>query len=405
MKILVASQHFYPESFRINDIVQSLSGMGHDITVITGKPNYPEGKIYKGYKSFGVQNEKIWGCDIYRFPILPRGKGGAVNLIFNYVSYIFSGIILAPLYLRKKNFDVVFCYATSPILQVIPAIFLAHLRGAKLVVNVQDLWPESLIATKYVSNKLVLFFVKKIVQFIYGKSDLLLVQSECFRDRIIQLSSDAKIIYWPNSVPDFFSITSGDSVSNSEKSKFTVLFAGNLGVAQSLETIIGAASFLQEISSEVEILVAGHGSRADWLSNQIKERNLRNIKMLGRLPFNEMPDLMKKSSALLVTLANEEIFNLTIPNKVQAYMSVGKPIIGSIGGEGARIINESKSGIAISPENYLELANTILIMEKMDDEELSLYGINGKKYFEENFNHKKLVDKLVTYFSELSGKV
>lgn len=404
MKILISSQHFYPENFRVNDIVESLSKLGYDITVITGKPNYPEGKIYPGYEQFGVQRDNFIGCNIFRLPVFLRGRGSAVRLALNYLSYILSGIFLAPLYLRRKNFDVVFCYATSPFLQVIPAIFLAYIKKSKLVVNVQDLWPESLSATNYISNKFILFLVGKIVQFIYKKSDLLLVQSEGFKDRISRFNPDAKIIYWPNSVPDFFSENIAVSgLNKKDSSKFTVLFAGNLGIAQSLETIVEAATLLLDINPDVEIIIAGNGSQATWLANEIKLRNLINMKMLGRLPQESMPALMRKSSALLVCLANKEIFNLTIPNKVQAYMAIGKPIVGSIGGEGAKIIEESKSGIVSSPEDYVGLAYAISSMAKSGADELLLYGMNGRDYFEKNFNHNKLIIDLVTYFRNISG--
>lgn len=180
MRILVVSQYFAPEVFRINEVVQSLAAKGAVVDVLTGKPNYPEGKFFAGYSAWGCKTERALGATVYRVPIFSRGERGALRLVLNYLSFVISGLLWGPWLLRERRYDVVFVYGLSPILSAIPAVFLAWLKGRRLVVWVQDLWPESLSATDYVRDKTALAIVEVVVRWIYRHTDLLLVQSRAF---------------------------------------------------------------------------------------------------------------------------------------------------------------------------------------------------------------------------------
>lgn len=401
-KILIVSQYFWPESFRINDVAKTLLEKGIEVEILTGKPNYPQGKIFPGYKAWGCQRESYQGLNINRIPLLARGRGG-VRLALNYVSFIVSGLIFAPWMLRNKKYDVIFVYAPSPILQAIPAIFLGWLKACPVALWVQDLWPESLSATGYVQNRVVLKLVERLVRLIYKHTDLLLVQSKAFLAPVAALAKGQPIVYYPNSVEaafyDFPAISLPDIPSLA--GKFPVLFAGNVGVGQAVEVIVEAAELLRAYP-DISFVVLGQGSRWTWLQEQVQTRNLSNLHLAGSYPVETMPGLMRQAAALLVTLADQPIFAATIPNKIQAYMAVGKPILACLNGEGARIVSAANAGLAIPAENAAALAEGVLHLYRMSAEEREKIGQNGREYFREHFDHERLVNQLIDHLHELT---
>ncbi len=405
MKILIVSQYFWPENFYINQLAIDLKKRGMDVDVLTAKPNYPEGRFYDGYKAFGLKQELWQDIKIYRVPILARGSKSALRLAFNYLSYILSALLFAPLILRKNKYDIIFVYAPSPIFQVIPASFLGWLKGIPVVLWVQDLWPQSAEATGYIKSTWLLKILERFVKFSYAHTDLILVQSQAFIDPVSKLAPPIPVLYYPNSVdkdfytpkelnvPDIGSLTSG----------FSVLFAGNVGEAQSMETIVSAAEELLPYK-EIKIVIIGSGSKINRLSKEIKQKSLTNVVLEGMYPVETMPTLMRKASVLLVSLTNQPIFSLTIPSKIQAYLAVGRPIIASLNGEGARVINEAKVGMSVPAENARALAKAILKMYRMSDEQRLQLGENGRAYFKSNFDGDKLISELIGYFKRLVVK-
>jgi len=391
------SQHFWPESFPINDICASLADKGIKVDVLTGKPNYPQGKIFPGYRIWGCMMESYRGTEVNRIPLRPRGSGG-IGLALNYLSFVFSGLLVAPFLLRKKKFDVIFVYSPSPILQAIPAIFLGFLKGSPVVVWVQDLWPASLSATGYVSNRVVLKLVEWVVRFIYRHCDLILVQSQAFVAPVRKLASDTPIEYHPNSVSEVFSApTSGEipSVAGMD-ANFAVLFTGNIGQAQGVDVIVEAA-FLLKNYTDIQFVVMGDGSARQWMLDEVQKKALTNLHLPGRFPVESMPGFMQKASVLLVTLADREIFAATVPGKVQAYMASGRPIIACLNGEGARLLNEAEAGLATPAEDARALAKTILKLYRMPEGQRDEMGNNGREYCQRHFNHEGLIDRLIVH--------
>lgn len=403
MRALVVSQYFLPEGFRINDVVRSLVEKGVDVDVLTGKPNYPEGTFFRGYRAWGLQTEQLLGATVYRLPLVARGKRSALLLVLNFLSFVFSGLIFGPWITRGRSYDVVFVYGVSPILQAIPALLLGRLKRSRVIVWVQDLWPESLEATGYVRNRFFLRWVENLVRFIYGRADLLLVQSKGFIEPVSGLSSGTPVAYFPNSVESIFCDVPNVPLPDipALDDGFSVLFAGNIGVGQAVEVIVEAATLLKD-HSEIKFIVLGQGSRWDWLSEQVKVRDLKNLHLPGRYPIETMPGLMQKASALLVSLADQPIFAATIPNKVQAYMAIGRPILACLNGEGARIVVEAKSGFAVPAEDAYALAAAVLRLYKMPLEERLTMGANGRQYFKEHFDHDHLIDELIRYFESVA---
>lgn len=402
MRVLIVSQYFWPESFRINEIARTLLEKGVQIEVLTGKPNYPQGEIFSGYCAWGCQREIYQGININRIPLLARG-GGGWRLALNYLSFVVSGLIFAPWVLRKNKFDVIFVYAPSPILQAIPAIFLGWLKGCSVVLWVQDLWPESLSATGYVRNQTMLRLVEQVVRFIYRHTDLLLVQSRAFEEPVRILASNTPITYYPNSVDEAFCMPSTVAVPDIPGlgDGFSVMFAGNIGAAQAVEVIVEAATLLKG-HADIRFVVLGQGSRWEWMRQEVQMRGLTNLYLPGRFPVETMPGLMQKASALLVTLTDQPIFAVTVPNKVQAYMASGKPIIACLNGEGARVVIEAEAGLAVPAEDAKALADAILQLYEMTPMERERLGSNGRRYYKANYNHDQLVDQLIEHFKTVS---
>lgn len=404
MRILVLSQYFWPEGFIINDIVRLLAEDGHVVTVATGKPNYPDGAIFKGYRAGGCQQEHYLGTavKVVRVPLRPRYSGGAINLALNYLSFVASGLVCFPWLLRGNSFDAILVFAPSPIMQSIPAIPLKWIKGARLALWVQDLWPESLSATGFVKNRWILGAVAGMVGAIYRSVDLLLVQSKAFVAPVRCYSGATPVIYYPNSI-DASAV--GDSVPNlpaalSETLEryFCVVFAGNLGGAQGLDTVVEAARLLG--GGDIRIVLVGSGSRSAWLEEQKAALNLDNLVLPGRFPSQAMPAIFGQAGALLVSLSDEPVFAQTIPSKVQAYLAAGKPIVASINGEGARVALESGAALVSAAGDAASLAENIRRLARMSPLRRAAMGESGRRYFQANFEMRRQVRTLVALLAD-----
>ncbi|TSA58100.1 glycosyltransferase WbuB [bacterium] len=406
MKIFIVTQYFWPENFRINDLAASLALKGHEVTVLTGIPNYPEGKYFAGYGLFKNLRQNWDGVKILRLPVMPRGCGGSICLALNYFSFVVSGIVFAPFICRGK-FDLIFVYEPSPISVGLPAILLKKIKSTPLFFWVQDLWPESLSATGAVKSTIFLKLAKKLVHFIYHRCNLILVQSKAFIPSILSFGVDKnRIAYFPNSAEGLYCpMELGDDAPERKEIPrgFIVMFAGNIGAAQDFPTIISAAEKLRE-HTDIYWIVIGDGRMRRWAEDEVAARNLRrNFIFLGRHPAESMPRYFALADALLVTLKDEEIFKLTVPSKVQSYLACAKPIIASLAGEGARIIQEARTGFSCPPENPLGLAKLVLKMYHMDERERQAMGLNGRKYFESNFCRSKLINQLDNLIKGIKG--
>jgi len=367
--------------------------------VATAKPNYPGGEIFDGYKAWGVQRERFAeSVDVIRVPLWPRGRGGSRNLILNYLSFVATGLFLLPWLLRGRKFDSIVVFAMSPITQVIPAIPLKWLKRAHLAVWVQDLWPESLAATGFVRNPLALRMVGWMVRGIYACCDTLLLQSRAFFDPVARYACRSKLVYYPNSIalPSEKTVASEvpPQLLEELRENFCVVFAGNIGIAQSIETVVEAAELLRQYPA-LKFVLVGSGSRLEWVKERKASLGLDNLILAGRFPMEAMPQIFEHSSALLVSLRDEEIFSYTIPSKVQAYLAAGKPIIASLRGEGARVIEEAGAGKTCEPESANALVESILALMSLSLAEREQMGSAGQSYFNEHFDMDRQTERLV----------
>lgn len=402
MKVLVLTQYFFPETFRINEVVRSLKALASSVTVLTGQPNYPEGITYSGYRWWGCSRKNENGLDVIRVPLLPR-RGSKLFLTVNYISFVFFAFLVGGWITRNDKFDVIFCYAPSPLIQALPGIWFSKFFDVPFILNVQDLWPQSVEDAGKIKNKLLLFCLTKLVTYIYQNSDLILVSSRPFVEDIAMYVSDEKIFYLPNSVvmPNLGRLEPANRlIAEAFNWEFTCVFTGNLGRAQALEVIAEAAVYLRE-HPRIRLILFGSGSRYRWLESYVINNSLSNLILMGRHPIEEMGYVMSRASCLLLSLRDTKIFRLTVPNKLQAYMAAGRPIIGSIGGEGARLIEDSGAGFACAPGDPKALANAILHMYNLTSLQRRQMGEAAKKYFDENFDHDILMSSLVKHFNNI----
>ena len=397
MRILIVTNHFWPENFRINDLAVGLKEGGHEITVLTGIPNYPEGKFYPGYGFSRRRVEDYRGIRVVRFPLIPRGKGKSWNLILNYLSSALMACLLAPFYCRER-FDLIFVFETSPVTIGLPAIVVKKFQSIPIIFWVLDLWPESLAATGAVRSPRVLSLVKRLVRFIYRRCDKILVSSRGFSESIKAVGGyEGAIEYFPNWVePDYLAQAKEDvaaSLPDLPKG-FRVVFAGNIGAAQDFETILKAAAALVTYP-DIHWIILGDGRRAAWVREQVKARHLSSrVHLLGRFPSEMMPAFFARADALLITLKREPIFALTTPGKLQSYMAAGKPIIAVLDGEGAKLIEESGAGFAIQAENPGALAEKVIMLYRMAPEDRREMGARGRAYCSQHFDRDKAFAKL-----------
>lgn len=401
LHVLVISQHYWPESFRINSVVEALIAAGAEVSVLTGQPNYPDGKTFAGYRWYGIGKERHpAGYDIYRVPLLPRGRGGAARLALNYLSFIAAGWLVAPPLLRGRRFDVLFVYATSPVLQAFVGLPLGWLKGAKLVLWVQDLWPHALAATGYIRSPLLLRGVQRVVAWLYRRADLILAQSEAFVEAIRPYAGRAPVRYLPN--PGETGAAAGGPAAPTLPAAFNIVFAGNLGRVQALDTIVEAAALLRR-QGDIRITLFGSGVMEHWMALEIERRGLENLVMGGRLAPEAMPGVYAQADALLLTLVDDQMIAKTIPSKLQSYLAAGVPIVAATGGEAARIVTEAGAGLVCLPMDPTALASAILALHEMDGARRAAMGFAGLAYYRDNFEPGRVVHDLLEQLKALSG--
>jgi glycosyltransferase involved in cell wall biosynthesis len=395
MKILIVTQYYFPESFKSNDLSFELQKRGHEVTVLTGLPNYPEGKMYDGYGVFKNRKQEINGVKVIRSLLLLRGKGGGIRLFLNYFSFAFFASIKAFFLNFGNKYDAVIVHEPSPITQFYPALLLKKLQNAPVYFWVMDLWPESLEIAGGVKNKLILNFFKKMVITFYKNSEKILITSKGFKNSIVEKGDfENKLEYFPNWAED--SISEGDQnfpVPDLPVG-FKVMFAGNVGEAQDMESIMNSALALKD-HSEIKFIIVGDGRKMPFVQDFIEKNNLqKTVFTVGRFPVEAMASFFAKADVMLVSLKDDKIFNLTVPAKVQAYMSASKPIVAMLNGEGAEIIEEAKCGLAAPAGDSNKLAETILKMASLPKEELLQMGENSRNFFQANYQLSTCIDNL-----------
>lgn len=389
MKILVVCQYYYPEPFRITDICEELVRMGHEVTVLTGLPNYPMGVIPDEYKHHKKRNENINGVKVIRVWEIPRNNK-SLSLMFNYISFMIAGTIKA--FLMKQRYDVVFVNQLSPVLMAVPAIVYAKKNSKNIFLYSLDIWPESLIAYNITSDSIVYKIMLNVSKWIYNKAQMIAVTSIRFSDYYRNIISyDKEIRYLPQYAEDLFG-----NIEKKEHKGCNLVFAGNIGTVQNVQVIISAAKLLFNYK-DIVFHIVGDGAEYENCKNDAK--GLDNIIFYGRHSLEEMKKFYEIADAMLITLKDDKLLSYTLPGKIQTYMAAGKPIIGSINGETRRVINEAKCGYCVEADNAKALAEAILRFEKNRSLHSEM-GRNSLLYYKKHFSKEVFLKMLEDMLEE-----
>lgn len=398
MKILLVTSHFHPENFKANDMAFELARRGHDVTVLTPIPDYPQGRYYSGYGIFRKRVETVNGVRILRSFVTPRRDGSAKWLALNYLTYTAFSALQALWVGLTRRFDAVLVHETSPVMVGIPAVIVKKMQRLPMHFWVLDLWPESLEAAGGIRNPRILGIFRRLTAWIYRNSTRILISSKGFRESINAMGNfDSRIIFFPNWVDTAMTARAETQVPELPAG-FNVMFAGNIGDAQDMPHVLDAAERLR--GSRVNFILVGDGRKRQWTAGQIRERGLDNVYLLGRYPLEAMPALFAKADVLFMSLKDNPIFALTVPAKLQAYMSAGKPIVAMINGEGADTIADADCGWAVPAESPVELASLLGRISALPAAELAAKGANGLAYSTAHYNLTTCIDRLESLLQE-----
>jgi colanic acid biosynthesis glycosyl transferase WcaI len=396
MRILLVSSYYWPEPFRVAHVAAGLKARGHEVEVLTGVPNYPAGKFYDGYGPLGPFEEEHEGIRIHRAPLVPRGAGGALRLVLNYASFALTASWKA-ISIGRKKWDVVFVFQLSPVTAIFPAAVIRALYGTPVAIWVQDLWPESVASTGIGRFRPLYAVAKAISGWLYRRCDRIAGTSEAFQPRLEALGvAGWRLSYLPQWAEDFFSSSAARTAvpEGTWSAGFPIMFAGNLGRVQALETILAAAELVRD-DGEIRWVFVGDGSQREWLEAEVARRGLEGkVFVLGRRPAQEMPAFFARAGAMLVSLKRDDTMALTVPAKVQAYLAAGSPILGSIDGEGARVIEDAGAGLTAPASDSVALANIARRIKTLPAEERSAMGERGRAYSARHFDRDRCLDEL-----------
>lgn len=398
MRVLVLTQYFWPENFAINHLSVGLAENGCDVDVLTGMPNYPEGQIFKGYGGFRSCCDSYKGLRVVRVPMMPRGSS-RLSLATNYVSFPVSASLLGRRFL-KPSYDVVLVYAPSPATIGLAGLALKKQMNSALAFWVQDLWPESLSAAGGLDAPIVLRSVNAMVRRIYQGSDVVLLSSRGFEGPILAAGGDRrKLRYVPNTVEQHYRPihAADDAPERSElpRDGFKIVFGGNLGEAQGLETALKAAALLRH-RGDIHWIFIGEGRAQRELIAMRDALELQDcVHFIGSRPAAKMPSYFACADALLLSLRAEPIFELTVPSKLQAYLACGRPVLASLGGEGARLVMEAHAGSISEPGNPQALAQAALRMSDSSDADRRQMATSARLYFEAHFSRRRVIELLL----------
>lgn len=401
MKILLHTQWFDPEpTFKGLLFAKLLRNAGHEVEVLTGFPNYPGGNIYNGYKISLYQTEVIDGVLVHRVPLYPSHDNSAKKRVLNYISFAASSLVLG--LLKTRKIDVIYSYH-PPLTASLSAVFLGLFKRVPVVIDIQDLWPDTLAATGMLKNPKVLSIIGKFCNLTYRLATKVVVLSPGFKKRLIFRGvpeDKVEVIYnWcdEQAITNF----SPCEFKLPDNGKLNLLFAGNLGYAQGLPAIVKAADILKSNNIPVNIVFLGDGVSKQDAINMSKELELDNLFFLPRVPMNQVGALLSAADILLVHLNGDDLFKITIPSRTQSNLAIGKPIIMGVEGDAAELVKESGAGIVCKPNCPELLAEAITSMANKSANERAAMGQAGQKFYFEKLSVEKGVNHFIDIFKAI----
>lgn len=405
--LLVVTQYFWPENFLINDLVNELSKRGYKITVLTGKPNYPVGEIFSEFKKEPKKYSKFGNVSVLRVPILPRGNN-KITLFFNYISFLASCSCWGFVKLQKIKYDTIIVYQPSPILVALPAMLFSKIRKKPMILWVFDLWPETLRGVGVVKNPLILKFLDLLVGFIYSSCDLVLVQSQAFISSVSRYVDETqKIRYvpaWANTgVKELQNINKQVlEIKKLDNDKLHLFFGGNFGEAQALPSLLETMMLLKN-HPEIKWHFVGDGRRRKWFEDKLEKHvPKQRYSFYGQVETDTYVELIRKSDACLLTLSDNQVFNCTIPARLQMFFSLGKPVIAMSSGESKRIIEVANAGLTASAHDCQNFAKNIKKFKNLNYTQKEIFGRNGSSFYKMNFAKEKILNDFEHYIETLS---
>lgn len=403
MKVLYLTQYYTPEAvFVVPELAQSLQSLGHDVTVLTGFPNYPSGKLYPGYYLKHWQKENVDGIPVIRIPLYPNHSKVALKRALNFISFTATATLLGPLLTPRS--DVI--YVTYPPVTLgLPAWLLSRFQHVPFVSEIQDMWPENLRSTGYVNNEKILGLIDRFAKWSYRRAAAIRVISPGFRDNLLEKGVPSnKIRVIPNSIDtDFYRPIKPDPVLAQQlglTDRFNIMYAGTHGSAQDLRSVVEAASLLRD-ASRIQFVFVGTGTEILSLQELVQSRKLENVKFLGRYSVDVMADLYALADVLLLHLLDDPLYSITIPSKTQAYLASGKPVLAAVNGDAADLVKSASAGLTCPPSNPRELADTVLQFYKMSAADRYTMGQNGRRAACELFSKMKVVGEIAKIMEEV----
>ena len=392
--ILIISQYFYPEQFRINDIAAEWVKRGHRVTVLTGIPNYPQGKFYDGYHWFKNRREMWNGVEIVRIPLFPRGKS-SVGMVMNYCSFVASGFFWSCL--TRVKADLVFTFEVSPMTQALIGVWYSKRRKIPNYLYVQDLWPENVEIVTGIRSPVVIGPISKMVSYIYERCDKIFATSPSFVQAIQKRMSEDRgnVFYWPQYAEDFYRPVSEGSGLIPQDGVLNITFTGNIGKAQGLEILPKAAKLLKQENIHVRFHIVGDGRNKESFLSSIRENDVwEYFRLLGRHPAENIASILSESDVAFLSFANNPLYSKTIPAKLQSYMACGIPILASACGETKRVIEEADCGFVSEIGDAEALVEKIKLFSSISCERRDQMRQNAVDYCKLHFEKKRLLDDI-----------
>jgi len=392
-KILIVTEYFYPEEFKINEIALEWKNKGYEVDVLTNFPTYPAGKIFDGYENRWYQKDNYEGINIYRVKAVTGYKDSLFKKLLKYFAFMFLGSFVALKIGRKYNY--IFGFDIAALTSMIPAVLLKKFYNKRVTLWIQDVWPDSVYAYGFKKSKLLSFFLDALVKFVYKNSTNFAISGQGFLKKIEPYLTEKKEIeYLPNWADTFCYDDKSFEFSNDKKVHFT--FAGNVGRVQNLDNVIKAFSMIEKsLSKQAQLNIIGDGSFLEDLKQLVKEKNIKNVIFWGRKPRDEMHKYFKASDFLVLSLIDKQIFSLTVPAKTQTYIAMKKPILAILKGDAASIIKDNKLGFTAFPDNLDEIKNIFEKSLMLTELEKEKFAINAEHLTETLFNKENIIDKLL----------
>ena len=398
-KLLLLTQWFDPEpTFKGLLFAKALNEANFDVEVVTGFPNYPGGQLYAGHKLKLKNREVIDQIPVNRVYLYPSHGKSAIKRAINYISFALSALIYCLFFLKRK--DVIYCYH-PPLTIGIAAVLISKIRRIPLVYDIQDMWPDSLSVTGMINNEKLLSVIGKLSLWVYNSADHLVVLSPGFKTLLEQRGiDDRKITVIPNWCDESALTPINERIIDYPEG-FNIVFAGNLGKAQSLSTIMDAAEILKTQGSSINFTIIGNGVELENIKFLAQHRKLDNVFFIPQMPMKDVISYLKASDALLVHLKKDPLFKITIPSKTQAYMFVGKPILMGVEGDAATIITEANAGLVFEPESAISLVEAAVALSQKNQDDLDKYAVNATEFYKDNLSLKNGIEKFSLIFNDL----